>query len=192
MRSNNSGPETSKACDRRSKEGFYKYLEGTGLDIGYKGSVKDADPIVNNAIGIDTDYPGYDGVHLPFASETRDFVYNSHCLEHIKDWKEAIREWMRVVKIGGYLIITVPHMYLYEKKASLPSRWNGDHKRFYTPGSLMIEVENALSPNSYRVVYLKDCDEGFDYNIGPTNHSCGEYQIELVLKKIKCPNWEIE
>jgi SAM-dependent methyltransferase len=186
------GPESDKAHDRRLRENFYtNYLIGSGLDIGYKGSLKDADPIWN-ATGIELDYPGYDGKILPFPDNSQDFVYNSHCLEHIADYKQAIREWYRVIKTGGFFIITVPHQFLYEKKLNLPSRYNGDHKRFYTPASLMKEVEESLIPNSYRVEYLKDCDEGYDYSVVPETHACGEYQIELVLKKIQTPTWIIK
>lgn len=186
------GPETQKAHERRFREWFYfKYCQGKGLDIGYQGSDKNHEPI-ENAIGVDTDYPGYDGKSLPFFDEEVDFVYSSHCLEHIEDYKQALQEWMRVIKFGGYLIITVPHQYLYEKKAFTPSNFNEDHKRFYSPGSLLIEVENSLEVNSYRVEYLKDCAEGFDYSIPPELHSSGEYQIELVLKKIQVPKWMIK
>lgn len=186
------GPETNKAHLRRSFENFYYlYTKGNGLDIGYKGSLKDADPIINS-IGIDTDYPGYDGIILPFSDNSKDFVYNSHCLEHISNYKDTIKEWFRVIKIGGYLIITVPHQFLYEKKLNLPSRYNEDHKRFYTPASLLKEVEESLEPNTYRIEYLKDCDQYFDYSIPPEQHSNGEYQIELVIKKIEKPNWDIK
>jgi SAM-dependent methyltransferase len=186
------GPETEKADNRRRNEFFYyKYFNGEGLDIGYKGSLKDSHPIYNS-IGIDTDYPGYDGKTLPFANESKDFVYSSHCLEHISDYKQAIQEWYRVIKINGYLIITVPHQFLYEKKKNLPSQFNEDHKRFYTPASLLKEVEESLIPNSYRVVYLQDCDQFFNYDIPPGTHSCGEYQIELVLKKIQTPTWTLK
>lgn len=186
------GPETEKAHKRRLSESFYsKYCTGQGLDIGFAGAVDGAQPIWN-AIGVDKDYPGYDGNILPFTNESQDFVYSSHCLEHIDTWQQAISEWYRVIKLGGYLIITVPHKFLYEKKASIPSNWNGDHRRFYTPASLMSEIEASLAPNSYRVEYLKDCAEGFDYSIGPELHSGGEYQIELILKKIAKPSWELK
>lgn len=186
------GPETQKAHDRRNKAGFYKkYCQGKGLDIGFAGYVEGSKPITNS-IGIDRDYPGYDGINLPFSEGSQDFVYSSHCLEHIEDYKGTIKEWHRVVKVGGFIIITVPHQYLYEKRASLPSQFNADHKRFYTGTSLLREIEESLLPNSYRIVYLQDCDNGFDYNIPVASHSSGEYQIELVLKKIETPKWSIE
>ena len=187
------GPETEKAHVRRIKTGFVaRYLQGHGLDIGYRGGIIDADPIMPDAIGIDLDYKDYNGITLPFPNESQDFVYSSHCLEHIEKEIDAIHEWLRVVKINSFLIIVVPHQYLYEKKLSLPSVFNSDHKRFYTPGSLLSVVEEALPPNSYRVRLLRDCDDDFNYSIPPGQHSFGEYQIELVLQKIKLPTWSLQ
>jgi SAM-dependent methyltransferase len=183
------GPETANSMMRRIRTGVIsRYLNGVGLDIGFRGSIPDALPFPG-AIGIELDYPGYYGRTLPFADESQDFVYSSHCLEHISDAGNALRDYHRVLKIGGFMLIAVPHKYLYEKKWNLPSRYNGDHKRFYTPMKLMAEIEDALQPNSYRLRHLQDCDDGFDYSIGPDRHSCGEYQVECVIEKIKMPKW---
>ncbi len=83
----------------------------------------------------------------------------------------------------------VPHRDLYERAADLPSRWNGDHKRFYTPASLMREIEEALPVNSYRLRHLVDNDFGFDYARAPELSPVGCYEIELVLQKIERPAW---
>lgn len=187
------GPETSKCHNRRLNQGFYyAFMQGQGLDIGFRGAQKDAEPVLQSAIGVDLDYFGYDGTHLPFPDNSKAYVFSSHCLEHIDNYEEHIREYHRVVKEKGYVIITVPHQYLYEKKQYLPSRFNEDHKRFYTLGSLLIEIENSLVANSYRIKYACDEDEGFDYGIRPDKHSSGEYQLTVVLQKIKLPNWGLE
>ena len=140
---------------------------------------------------LDKQYSGYDGTALPFDTESQDYVFSSHTLEHIDNHHEVIREWFRVIKVGGHLVIIVPHQYLYEKKMNLPSKWNRDHKRFYTPSSLLIDIEESLDINSYRVVHLRDNDDGFDYNIPPEKHSGGCYEIELVIKKIDKPDWKL-
>lgn len=186
------GPETQKALSRRKSEGFLKkYCGGKGIDIGYRGEIPDAVPLPG-AIGVELDYPGYDGKRLPFEDGSLDFVYSSHCLEHISDWRSAIVEYFRVLKVGGFLVLAVPHQFLYEKRRSLPSMYNGDHKRFYTPASLLAEVESSLAPNSYRLRHLKDCDVGYDYSIPPARHSAGEYEIECVLQKIELPAWNLD
>jgi SAM-dependent methyltransferase len=187
------GTEAGKSIEAKLRNGFVaRYLSGTNiLDIGYRGYLHDAVPIVPQAIGIDLEYPGYDGKTLPFGNDSQDAVYSSHCLEHIEDYKGALREWHRVLRIGGFMVVSVPHQFLYEKRLTLPSRWNQDHKRFYTPASLLAEVESALVPNSYRLRHLADNDLGFTYSFPPDAHSGGCYEIEMVLEKISEPLWKI-
>ncbi len=167
-------------------------MSGVGLDIGFSGGTENAQPILDTAIGIEIGYPGYNGISLPFGDNTQDYVYSSHCLEHVTDYKSTLREWYRVTNVGGHIVIMVPHQYLYEKKKTLPSRFNGDHKRLYSPASLLTEIQESLEPNSYRVRLLEDGDKDFDYSIPPEKHSNGQYEIILVLQKIKTPNWNIE
>jgi len=120
-----------------------------------------------------------------------DCVYSSHLLEHVVDPGETIRDWYRVLRVGGHIVTVVPHQHLYEKKLEPPSRFNGDHKRFYTPGRLLAEFEIALQPNSFRVRHLKDNDRGHDYSIPPEKHSNWCYEIELVIEKIARVPWEL-
>lgn len=176
---------------RRVTDGFMRkyFARHNILDIGYRGGDPNAVPITENAIGVELDYPGYDGVRLPFPDESQDTVLAAHVLEHILDYRPVVRDWHRVLKIGGYLVIMVPHRDLYERNPDLPSRWNGDHKRLYTPASLMAEIEESLPVSSYRVRHLVDNDHGFDYAREPRLPPRGCYEIELVLEKIRPPSW---
>jgi predicted SAM-dependent methyltransferase len=47
---------------------------------------------------------------LPFEDESVDYIMASEILEHIplKDLNDTLREWVRVLKKGGKMIITVP------------------------------------------------------------------------------------
>lgn len=186
--------ESGKGYKERLESGFFaRYMSGpTILDIGFAGYGAEARPVFPHAIGIDKDYPGYDGITLPFADGSVDAVYSSHLLEHVTDYVSVIRDWHRVLKVGGHIVTIVPHQFLYEKKLALPSRYNGDHKRFYTPGSLMREFEEALEPNTYRLRHLRDNDMGHDYRIPPEKHSNWCYEIELVVQKIRTPDWRME
>jgi Methyltransferase domain len=159
------------------------------LDIGYKGSRVNPLPIVPHAVGVDLDFPGYDGIHLPFEDGSQDAVHASHCLEHIAEYQVAIADWYRVLKISGYLIIMVPHQQLYERKAAPPSRWTGDHKRFYTPRSLLEEVESALPVCGWRLRSLRDVDDGFDYFASVEQHARGLCEIEAIIQKVSVPGW---
>jgi len=121
------------------------------------------------------------------ADLSQDAILASHVLEHIEDWAASLADWYRVLKIGGHMVIAVPHRDLYERRSFLPSIFNEDHKRFYTPASLLSEIEDALPVGGYRIRSLKDVDDGFDYAIPPDRHAVGCFEIELVLQKIEIP-----
>jgi SAM-dependent methyltransferase len=183
------GAETARSHARRQAEGFYaRYLSGAHvLDIGYRGGKQDAEPVTAAAIGVELDYPGYDGVRLPFDDFSQDAVFASHCLEHIPDWQTVLADWFRVLKVGGYLVVAVPHQDLYERRADLPSRFNGNHQRFYTPRVLMEQVETALPVGAWRLRSLRDADDGFRYDLPADSHPKGCYEIEMVVQKITPP-----
>lgn len=181
--------------DQRIDSGFWsRYITGPKvLDIGFRGGTGDgAEPITPTAIGVDIDYPGYDGRTLPFATGSQDTVFASHCLEHIPEHIKAIQEWHRVVKVGGHIIIAVPHAHLYERRYRPPSKWNQGHRRFYTSSSLLAEIEAALIPNTYRVRHLEENDSGYDYTRDPLLHPPGCYEIVAVVEKLDRPPWDVE
>lgn len=186
------GQETSRTYEEKIDSGFFdKYMSGETVEIGADGYIDSVGVLPDTKV-INLNTPGYDGLHLPFADNTQDAVYSSHVLEHIDNRIETLREWMRVIKIGGHLIIAVPHQHLYEKKLNKPSRYNGDHRVFYTPAVLLKEIEEAFEPNSYRIRVLEDNDKGYNYSIPPEQHSHGAYEILLVAQKINTPSWKIE
>lgn len=181
----NVGEESRKTWEDKFFNYFWgTYCNGKGLDIGFAGYLPNVKPILPTAIGVDLNYEGYDGKIFPFESESQDYVYSSHFLEHVDDRLGAIREQFRVTKKGGHIIIVVPHRDLYEKKLEKPSRFNEDHRIFYTPAILLKEIEDALEINSYRIRHLQDNDFGHDYSQAPEEHSKGQYEIEIVLQKL--------
>lgn len=205
------GPETAKTYKEKFDNGFWeRYASGENiLEIGYDGG-HGCETLFEHVIGIDLDYPDYDGIHLPFPSLSQDTVYASHVFEHIDDWRTALREWYRVLKVGGFMIICVPHVWFYEKKPDLPSNWNDDHKRFYAPGHLLLEVFESLPHLGYRIRHCIDNDAGWQDNwtqnqqlqpmgdnarggkilsAGTMAHSGGCYEIELVIEKTMAPYW---
>jgi len=188
------GWESRKTYADKIASGFLdRYLSGPAvLEIGYKGYMSGTVPIVPQAIGVDLGYPGYDGVTLPFADESFDAIYSSHCFEHIPDYVAVLRDWYRLLKVGGHLIIVVPHHYLFERRRYLPSISNIDHQRFYTPESLLLEVAEAYPPNTYRVRRLQDNDDNFDYSLSGRESLPPCFEIELVIEKIRKPFWNLD
>lgn len=63
------------------------------------------------------------GEELPFSDNRFDLVFSSSVLEHIDDKEKALKEMMRVTKLGGSVIFIIPtyiqsvcafaHLYLY-------------------------------------------------------------------------------
>jgi SAM-dependent methyltransferase len=176
--------ETTTARPRRIGENFFEnFCTGTGLDIGYGG-----DLLAPNCRGWDVedgDAQYLDGLN----DEQFDFVYSSHTLEHVPDVELSLRNWWRVLKTGGYLIVYIPHRDLYEKKPTLPSRWNADHKHFFLPDRDEAPDTIGVRPLLARVipegevVYVNECSEGHTIT-DPLIHSNGEYSIEFVVKKL--------
>jgi SAM-dependent methyltransferase len=186
------GPEVRKTLRMRIENGFFaQFFSGSNiLDIGFRGDNPANQPIVPWAIGVDTGYPGYDGTTLPFEDRSQDTVHSSHCLEHIPNPREALAEWFRVLRIGGFLVLTVPHQQLYERKPVPTSRWGGnEHLRFYTVASCTSEIEEALPVGEFRFRLVRDNDAGFDYNKSPTEYPNGCYEIEVVIQRIARPDY---
>lgn len=112
-------------------------------------------------------------------------VYASHVLEHMYDPIEAVYNWYRICK--GHLIICVPHRDLYEKKTTLPSRWNPDHRTFWLPEKGeppntrgLKEVILQVVPKA-NIIILRVLNNGFVSN--GDGHSGGEYSIEVIIRK---------
>lgn len=188
------GYESRKAYRSRFENYFWdEYIVGPSvLDIACKGG-DDGLPIFDFARSIELSDPDYDGLHLPVPDGSQDTIHASHLLEHVAPPEEYIAEWFSKLRVGGTLLIFVPHTYLYERRLSVPpSQWSGEHLRSYTPSSLLAEIERALRPNTYRVRRLADNDVGYMYALPPEAHPIGCLEIELVLEKIQPPSWQVE
>jgi SAM-dependent methyltransferase len=107
--------ETSKCRGRLAP-----FCVGDGLDVGYGG-----DPIVPHAICMDLPqkYAAYEShvQHLHgdatnlhwFRDGVLDWVYSSHVLEDFHDTTSVLNEWLRVLRVGGRLILFLPDEQLY-------------------------------------------------------------------------------
>lgn len=195
--------ETRKALARRIRDGFFTEFipvptqEKPGIDIGC--SIDPLFPECPNWRCYDKAFGDGDATFMAdVPDESYASVYASHILEHLNDPQEGIRNWFRILRPGGCLVICVPHRELYEKRTELPSQWNGDHKYFWLPeGSdpessctlgLREIIDTALFDGAafaipYTIEYITVLDENFVSN-GPTAHSGGEYSIEAVIRKL--------
>lgn len=87
---------------------------GRGYDIGCS-KIQWALP---GAIPIDLDFDdSWDAMNLPEFE--MDYIFSSHCLEHIPDWVGVLKYWETVLKPGGVLFLYLPH---YDQEYWRP--WN--------------------------------------------------------------------
>src|SRR5450755_1243230 len=95
----------------------WSVLSGTGIDIGCG-----PDPVTPEVRKFDVQ-DGDANEITRHVRETFDFVYASHCLEHMRRPKEALLEWWQLVKPGGHIFFIIPDEDLYEQGV-FPSRFN--------------------------------------------------------------------
>jgi predicted SAM-dependent methyltransferase len=110
------------------------FCDGYGIDIGFGG-----DKIVPTAIGVDLEYPyactGIDEVQLGcdarklhyFNNEVLDYVYSSHTLEDFSNTVKVLKEWFRVIKKGGRLILVLPNEEKYQEYSAKMSEGTNEH-----------------------------------------------------------------
>lgn len=84
---------------------FAKYFcSGKGLDIGCMHK-QWAFP---GAWPIDKNFPDeYDAFNLPDG--LFDYIFSSHCLEHLNDWVAALDYWTTKISSGGVIFLYLPH-----------------------------------------------------------------------------------
>lgn len=81
-----------------------KYCKGIGLDIGASYWP------LTDSMPIDTESgPGIINKIEDVPDSSQDYVYSSHCLEHIEDWKAALDVWISKLQKEGILFLYLPH-----------------------------------------------------------------------------------
>lgn len=190
--------EASKALMRRLGDTRFatRYFVGNGIDIGCG-----PDPVSLYAELFPRmeqvrqwDLPDGDAQYLHGVPDASfGFVHSSHCLEHMQDPQEALRNWFRVLKPGGHLVCVVPDEDLYEQ-GCFPSTFNSDHKWTFT-----LWKEQSWSGRSLNVFQLLQAlgkaaqplkaellDASFRYGLprfDQTLTPVGESAIEFVVRK---------
>jgi SAM-dependent methyltransferase len=190
--------ECSKSIRRRLADPNFghRYFVGHGMDIGGR-----PDPLAlyaelfSKIASLRTwDLDDGDAQFLAgVADESLDFVHSSHCLEHLHEPVEGLRNWFRVVRPEGHLVFTVPDEDLYEQGV-FPSTFNRDHKHTFTiyktaswsPRSInLLPMLQGLGPAA-QVLKVELLDAGFRYGLpryDQTQTPIGESGIEVVVRK---------
>lgn len=175
--------ETSKNRRRRIANGdFNRYFVGRGIDIGCG-----KDPVLTTAVPFDKEHG--DAHTLPGVPEQSfDWVYSSHCLEHLERPHHALERWWAVLRPGGHLILTVPDFVLYEKR-KFPSRFNTDHKHFFGFQSLL-DLFTMLE--GCQLIRMQLNDEDFNYKDRESDQTRygAQAEIEVIARKVTDIFWQ--
>ena len=101
------------------------YCKGVGYDVG---CMKE-EWAFPGSIPIDLKFPNeYHALNLPLKEEV-DYIFSSHCLEHIYEWVDVLNYWYLKLKTGGVIFLYLPH---YDQEYWRP--WNDRrHVTIFTP-----------------------------------------------------------
>jgi SAM-dependent methyltransferase len=121
------------------------YCTGIGYDIGCNR----LDWAMPNAIPVDLEFDDpWDAYNLPDTDV--DFVYSSHCLEHLSDWVTALDYWTSKLKHGGVLFLYLPH---YSQEYWRP--WNNrKHLHAFTPEI----IKDYMISRNYKHIFNSERD----------------------------------
>lgn len=118
------------------------YTQGTGLDLGCGGR-----KLWPASIGVDGGRRGAQNVagdvskRLIFDTGSVDYVFSSHCLEDIEDTEQTLAEWWRVLKVGGHLVLYLPHADFYPRRGEPGA--NRDHRHDFVPEDIVKAMQRA-------------------------------------------------
>ena len=140
-----------------------QYCQGNGLDLGAAG-----DPIVPSAISIDLPLPyaqcGTAPIHWRgdardlywLADNCLDYLYSSHLLEDFLDWTPVLKEWRRVVKPGGYVVLLIPDKDLYPggNAAHQHEGKPGELSGYFTGWEIVCDKLADPEKRNYNIVFV--------------------------------------
>jgi len=120
------------------------FCKGRGVDIGC-GRKEWAFP---DALPVDDRLPdNYDAMNLP---GTFDYIFSSHCLEHLPHCYRALDYWHSCLRIGGVMFLYLPD---YSQEYWRP--WNNrKHSHVLTPEI----IRDWMLAHGYRNVFVSGVD----------------------------------
>jgi len=119
--------------------------KGEGYDVG---PAKKAWGF-GGAILIDKEFPDeWHALNLP--KKNVDYIFSSHCLEHVDEWVAVMEYWHACLKEGGVLFLYLPH---YSQEYWRP--WNNrKHKHVLTPEI----ISDYMHSRGYKNIFVSGID----------------------------------
>ncbi|MFC1656344.1 class I SAM-dependent methyltransferase [Patescibacteria group bacterium] len=120
-----------------------------------------------------------DGKKMPFKSESFDMVFSQGLLEHFKEPSDLIKEQLRILKVNGYLVISVPQTYnpytLYKRPRIKMGTWPYGWETSYSLADLK-KIEKKYS----NLELIDRCGYGYDikhdYGLGLLRYGINRIQ----------------
>jgi predicted SAM-dependent methyltransferase len=117
---------------------------GIGVDVGcnredwkFPGAIA-VDPVINE----------FDALNFPY--ENLDYIFSSHCLEHLLNWVDVLDYWTSKLKSGGVLFLYLPD---YSQSYWRP--WhNRKHVNIFTPDIIV----DYMRDNEYQNIFKSGVD----------------------------------
>jgi len=121
--------------------------KGKGVDVGcnriewsFPNSIP-VDPAINHQ---------YDALNFPPEAHKLDYIFSSHCLEHLYDWVDVLDYWTYKLKSEGVLFIYLPD---YSQEYWKP--WNNrKHLNIFTPEI----ISDYMKDNGYKNIFKSEVD----------------------------------
>lgn len=157
----------------------WQYIRGRGVDAGCG-----QDLVHPDTIGVDKWRNGSFPVAKVAADaqdlsqfKDLDYVYSSHFLEHCVDYKKVLRNWWDTLKVGGYLILYLPHKNLYPNIGQFGA--NPDHKHDFVPQDIHTAMNEVANDTETGFMVWEDEDRALDneysfFQVFMKTHVAGE------------------
>ena len=124
---------------------------GVGIDVGCS-KIEWAYP---GALIVEPTINGYDALNFPY--DNLDYIFSSHCLEHVNNWVDVLDYWTTKLKSNGVLFLYLPD---YTQEYWRP--WNNrKHKNIFTSEI----IKDYLNDNGYYNIFYSGIDLNNSFTI---------------------------
>jgi SAM-dependent methyltransferase len=115
--------------------------------------------------------PGKERSISEFEDSSLDYVFSSHCLEHIENWRETLSEWRRKLRPNGIIFLYLPHPLCDIWHPGSPFVGDG-HKWIPTPEI----VKQALMEIGCKILQVDDGPDAMQ-----SFYVCGQRHVEVKI-----------
>ncbi|MFC1932171.1 methyltransferase domain-containing protein [Chloroflexota bacterium] len=132
-----------------------QHCQGKGIDVGasnwpFPGAIPIQNEKHQNAYKLDN-----------FSDGSLDYVFSSHCLEHLDKWQDALGLWIRKLGINGILFLYSPHESMHLWNPGGP--WCGDSHKWIPTFEI---INSFLIDNRMEIIeYYPEKDKYWSFHI---------------------------